>query len=250
MPAMCSSMVSRSSDSPSGSPCDHAIPELVVAMAGKPSASRMRADPASQALGSTKPGPWWRVRRRTALPGRGVTVPYGWVGTSAQYWGGGTEDSHGRLVRCAAAPVPGRADCPCRAATASAHDQRRRSLHITLDGQSPVVHETAWTAPGVVLVADVELGEEVSVWYGAVLRADCDAIRIGARSNLQDNVVVHTDAGFPVHVGTGVSVGHGAVLPGCTGEGDVRVGVGASILHGARIGARAALAAGARGPAH
>lgn len=121
-------------------------------------------------------------------------------------------------------------------------------MHITLDGQSPVVHETAWTAPGVVLVADVELGEEVSVWYGAVLRADCDAIRIGARSNLQDNVVVHTDAGFPVHVGTGVSVGHGAVLHGCTVEDDVLVGMGATILNGARIGAGSLIAAGALVP--
>src|SRR5690606_40011582 len=114
-----------------------------------------------------------------------------------------------------------------------------RSLHITLDEQSPVVHETAWTAPGVVLVADVELGEEVSVWYGAVLRADCDAIRIGARSNLQDNVVVHTDAGFPVHVGTGVSVGHGAVLHGCTVEDDALVVMAATTRIGARCAARA-----------
>jgi len=121
-------------------------------------------------------------------------------------------------------------------------------LQITLDGKSPVVPESAWTAPGVVLVGDVDLGEEASVWYGAVLRADGDAIRIGPRSNLQDGVVVHVDSGFPVHVGAGVSVGHGAVLHGCTVADDVLVGMGATILNGARVGAGSLIAAGALVP--
>ena len=118
-------------------------------------------------------------------------------------------------------------------------------MHITLGEHSPVVAETAWIAPGAFLIGDVVLGEESGVWYGAVLRADGDAIRIGAGSNIQDGAVVHTDPGFPVHVGDGVSVGHGAVLHGCTVGDDVLVGMHATVLNGARIGAGSLIAAGA-----
>jgi len=118
-------------------------------------------------------------------------------------------------------------------------------MHITLGGSSPAVHETAWIAETAVLAGDVTIGDGASIWYGAVLRGDLDSIRIGERSNLQDGVVVHVDEGFPVQVGTGVSVGHRAVLHGCTVEDDVLVGMSATILNGARIGAGSLIAAGA-----
>lgn len=118
-------------------------------------------------------------------------------------------------------------------------------MDITLGEHSPVVPGSAWVAPGAFLIGDVVLGEQAGVWYGAVLRGDGDAIRIGARSNIQDTAVVHTDPGFPVRVGDGVSVGHGAVLHGCTVEDDVLVGMHATILNGARIGAGSLIAAGA-----
>ena len=110
---------------------------------------------------------------------------------------------------------------------------------------APVVHPDAWVAPGAVLAGDVELGSESSVWYNAVLRGDGDAIRIGARSNLQDLVACHVDEGMPLILGEGVSVGHGAVLHGCTIGDDVLVGMHATVLNGATVGAGSLIAAGA-----
>jgi carbonic anhydrase/acetyltransferase-like protein (isoleucine patch superfamily) len=89
-------------------------------------------------------------------------------------------------------------------------------LIIPIDGRSPVVDEQAWVAPTAVLAGAVTLAAEVSVWYGTVVRADTETITIGPRTNLQDGVVVHADPGVPVTVGAGVSVGHRAVLHGCT----------------------------------
>ena len=117
-------------------------------------------------------------------------------------------------------------------------------LVVPFDGRHPVVHEEAWVAPTAVLVGAVELGARASVWYGAVVRADNDAITIGPRSNLQDGVVVHADPGVPVTVGAGVSVGHRAVVHGCTIGDDVLVGMGAVVLNRARIGAGSLIAAG------
>ena len=119
------------------------------------------------------------------------------------------------------------------------------SLVVTIDGRRPAVHEEAWIAPTAVLVGAVELGAQVGVWYGAVVRADTETITIGARTNLQDGVVVHADPGSPVAVGAGVSVGHRAVLHGCTVGDDVLVGMGAVVLNGARVGAGTLIAAGA-----
>ena len=118
-------------------------------------------------------------------------------------------------------------------------------LTVTIGGRTPDVHEEAWVAPGAVLAGAVVLDAGVSVWYGAVVRADADSITVGERTNLQDGVVVHADAGFPVSVGCGVSVGHRAVLHGCTIGDDVLVGMGAVVLNGARIGAGSLIAAGA-----
>ena len=116
---------------------------------------------------------------------------------------------------------------------------------VTIADTRPQVHADAWVAPTVVLAGRVSLAEQASVWYSSVLRADLDAVTIGARTNIQDGCVVHADPGFPVTLGAGVSVGHRAVLHGCTIEDDVLVGMGAVVLNGARIGAGSLIAAGA-----
>ena len=118
-------------------------------------------------------------------------------------------------------------------------------MQLPLGDRAPVVHEGAWTAPNATLVGDVHLTSGVSVWYGAVLRGDGASIRIGQGTNIQDNCVVHVDPGFPVTVGKGVSVGHGAVLHGCTVADDVLIGMNATVLNGAHVGAGSLIAAGA-----
>ncbi|MDV6012493.1 gamma carbonic anhydrase family protein [Haloechinothrix sp. LS1_15] len=116
---------------------------------------------------------------------------------------------------------------------------------ISLDGVSPQVADGGWIAPGVYLIGAVEIAAEASVWYGCVLRADNDRISLGPESNLQDGCMVHADPGLPVSIGTGVSVGHGAVLHGCTIEDNTLIGMGATVLNGARIGSGSIVAAGA-----
>jgi carbonic anhydrase/acetyltransferase-like protein (isoleucine patch superfamily) len=91
----------------------------------------------------------------------------------------------------------------------------------------------------------VSLAEESSVWYGAVLRGDTEAIRIGARTNIQDGCVVHADPGYPTVVGEGCVVGHGAVVHGCEIEDGCLIGMSATILNGAKIGEGSIVAAGA-----
>ncbi|THV25269.1 gamma carbonic anhydrase family protein [Peteryoungia ipomoeae] len=93
-----------------------------------------------------------------------------------------------------------------------------------------------WIAPTAVVVGDVRLGTDVSVWFGAVLRGDNDPITIGAGSNVQDGTVVHSDPGFPTLVGAGCTIGHRAILHGCTLGDNTLVGMGATILNGAIIG--------------
>jgi len=117
---------------------------------------------------------------------------------------------------------------------------------ITLPGvPAPSVAEGALVASGAILVGNVTLDDRASVWYNAVLRAEHEPIVIGAGSNLQDNVSCHVDRGFPLTLGEGVSVGHGAVLHGCTIEDDVLIGMSATVLNGAFIGAGSLIAAGA-----
>ena len=118
-------------------------------------------------------------------------------------------------------------------------------LTVPFSNHTPSVSATAWVAPNATLVGQVTLGENSSIFYGAVLRADVDAITIGAGSNLQDNVTVHCDAGIPTTVGAGVSVGHAAVLHGCTIEDDCLIGMSATVLNGAVIGRGSLVAAGA-----
>ncbi len=103
---------------------------------------------------------------------------------------------------------------------------------------------SGFIAENATVLGDVSLGREVSVWFGAVIRADKDKVRIGDRSNVQDNAVVHTSAGHPVLVGNDVSVGHGAILHGCRIEDRVLVGMGAIVLNGAVVGSDTILGAG------
>jgi len=109
----------------------------------------------------------------------------------------------------------------------------------------PVIHPTAFVAPGAVIVGDVELAEESSVWYGAVLRADLNRIRVGPRSNIQDQAIIHLADELGVYVGQYVTCGHGAILHACTIDDEVLIGMGATILDGAEIGARSVIGANA-----
>jgi len=111
-------------------------------------------------------------------------------------------------------------------------------------GQLPQVHPDAFVADGVILVGAVSVAAGASVWFGSVLRADGKPIAVGEGSNVQDGCVLHADPDFPVHVGAGVSLGHGAVVHGCTVGDDVLVGMGAVVLNGARVGAGSLIAAG------
>ncbi len=106
-----------------------------------------------------------------------------------------------------------------------------------LDGTEPETDGDAfWVAPTAVVIGAVVLGRDASVWWGAVLRGDNERITLGAGSNVQENCVLHTDAGFPLVIGADVTVGHGAILHGCTiGDGTL-IGMGASVLNGARVG--------------
>lgn len=115
----------------------------------------------------------------------------------------------------------------------------------TLDGASPAIAPDAWVAPSADLIGDVQLGAEASVWFGAVIRADNTAIIVGARSNIQDGATLHSDPGAPLIVGAGCTVGHRAILHGCTIGANVLVGMGATILNGAVIGDDCLVGAGA-----
>jgi carbonic anhydrase/acetyltransferase-like protein (isoleucine patch superfamily) len=112
----------------------------------------------------------------------------------------------------------------------------------------PQVADSAWVAPGAYVIGDVHLGDESSVWYGAVLRGDTEPIRIGARTNVQDGCVLHADPGYPAVVGEGCVVGHKALLHGCEIGDGCLVGMNATVLNGAKIGEGSIVAAGALVP--
>ncbi|MET0966993.1 MAG: gamma carbonic anhydrase family protein [Nakamurella sp.] len=116
---------------------------------------------------------------------------------------------------------------------------------VPFQGKTPEVDPTAWIAPSATVIGAVAIGARTGVFYGAVVRGDTSSIVIGAGSNLQDGVVVHADPGFPAAIGNGVSVGHSAVLHGCTIEDDCLIGMGAIVLNGAVVGAGSMIAAGA-----
>lgn len=112
-------------------------------------------------------------------------------------------------------------------------------------GQRPTVHPSAWVAPSAELVGDVHLGAEASVWFGAVIRADNTPITVGARANVQEGAMLHSDPGAPCTVGEGCTVGHHAILHGCTLGANVLVGMGATVLNRAVIGEDCLIGAGA-----
>jgi len=116
---------------------------------------------------------------------------------------------------------------------------------IPLGDRHPVVHPDAWVAPGAILVGDVRIEARASVWYGCVLRADVNPIVLGEGSNLQDGTVVHADTAHAVRVGARVSVGHQALIHGCTVGDDVLVGMGSRLLSGCVIGSESLVGAGA-----
>ena len=109
----------------------------------------------------------------------------------------------------------------------------------------PKLGQGAWAAPSADLIGDVRLGERASVWFGAVIRADNTPIIVGDDSNIQDGAVCHSDAGFPLTIGARVTIGHQAILHGCTVHDDCLIGMGARILNGAVIEAECIVGAGA-----
>lgn len=108
-----------------------------------------------------------------------------------------------------------------------------------------LIHPTAFIAPTATVFGHVEIGPEVSVWFGAVLRGDADRIVLGEGANVQDNAVVHADPGYPTLIGANVTIGHAAVIHGCTIGDGALIGMNATVLNGARIGAEAVIGAGA-----
>ena len=114
-----------------------------------------------------------------------------------------------------------------------------------LGQMSPSIDPTAWVAPSADLIGDVRLGPRASVWFGAVIRADNTPILLGEESNFQDGAIGHSDPGAPLTIGARVTVGHQAILHGCTVEDEALIGMGARILNGAVIGAQCIVGAGA-----
>jgi carbonic anhydrase/acetyltransferase-like protein (isoleucine patch superfamily) len=115
---------------------------------------------------------------------------------------------------------------------------------IEYRGKTPQIHHTAFVAPTAVLIGDVEVGEEASIWFGTVIRGDNGPIRIGARANVQDNAVIHVSENNRTIVGEDVTIGHCAVLEDCTIEKAALIGTNATVLNGAVVGARALIGAG------
>ena len=116
---------------------------------------------------------------------------------------------------------------------------------ISIEGHTPDTSQVAFVAENATVCGDVVLGKDSSVWFGAVMRAESEPMRIGSRTNIQDNVTVHIDNGFPVTIGNDVTVGHNAVVHGCTVEDGVLIGMGSTVLNGAVIGKGSVVAAGA-----
>ncbi len=110
---------------------------------------------------------------------------------------------------------------------------------------SPKIDGSAWVAPGAHVMGNVVVEEKSSVWFGCTLRGDNEEIRVGAGSNVQENCVLHTDMGFPLQIGTGCTIGHKAMLHGCTIGENSLIGMGATVLNGAVIGKNCLIGAGA-----
>lgn len=114
-----------------------------------------------------------------------------------------------------------------------------------LEQNAPRIAASAWVADSAQVIGNVELGEDASVWFGCVLRGDNELMRIGARCNVQDGSVLHSDPGAPLTLADGVSVGHHAMLHGCSVGAGSLIGIQAVVLNGARIGRNCLVGAGA-----
>ena len=112
-------------------------------------------------------------------------------------------------------------------------------------GVPPLIHEKAFFAEGAVVIGNVEIKENASLWYGTVVRGDIEAIVVGENTNIQDNCTLHTEYDWPLVIGRNVSVGHNAVVHGCTIEDDCLIGIGAIVLNGAHVKKGSVVAAGA-----
>jgi len=119
------------------------------------------------------------------------------------------------------------------------------AIILPYEGHWPEIHETAFVAPGAVVIGRVSLGEEVSVWFNTTLRGDIAPITVGNRSNVQDGTVVHVNEDAPTVIGDDVTIGHSALVHGTTIGDGTMIGMGAIVLSYSRIGARAVIAAGA-----
>ena len=123
---------------------------------------------------------------------------------------------------------------------------------VAIGGKAPRIHSSAFIAPGCRIIGDVEIGEDASIWYNCVIRADVNRIVIGARTNIQDGTVVHCDSpkparpeGYPTFIGEDVLIGHMAMVHGCTLEDRSFVGLGSIVMDGCMIRSEGMLAAGA-----
>lgn len=111
--------------------------------------------------------------------------------------------------------------------------------------KTPRIDSTAFVAHNATVAGDVRLGQQVSVFFGAVIRAEKDAIIVGDKTNIQDLCVLHCDPGYPLIIGKGCTIGHGAIVHGCTIGDNTLIGMGAVVLNGARIGKNCLIGAGA-----
>jgi carbonic anhydrase/acetyltransferase-like protein (isoleucine patch superfamily) len=118
-------------------------------------------------------------------------------------------------------------------------------MRIKFKDKTPNIHETCFVAPTADVIGDVTIGEKSSVWHRAVLRGDVNKIEVGSYTNIQDGTIVHVAGEFPAVIGSNVTIGHGAIIHGCTIKDNAFIGMGAIILDGAVIGEGALIGAGA-----
>ena len=128
--------------------------------------------------------------------------------------------------------------------TSSARGEELIVMFISYQGIYPQVHSSVFVADGVKIIGDVHIGEESSIWFNAVLRGDLARIQIGSRCNLQDNTVAHVNTNQPLIIEDDVSVGHSAIVHGCTIRRGALIGMGAIILNGAEVGEYTLVGAG------